>query len=141
MKLLSLSLVLILSVFHSPAAFSSGSFSHPEAIKLVIQAQLNAFQADDNDKAYEYSSPAVKEIFPDVQKFIEMVKTGYKPVYRPKSVEFKELIPDDVLPIQHLIIIGPDGRVWDAYYAMMRQEGDMWKVAGVKLFPRNESTI
>ena len=63
------------------------------AIRDVIEAQLKAFQADDGAQAFSYASPAIQSIFKDPDTFMSMVRAGYQPVYRPREVEFRDLVP------------------------------------------------
>ena len=143
MKLMSLlSLLLSLSLIASlPNQASTTEISDQQATEQVIRAQLEAFQQGDINKAYQFASPAVREHFPDVHQFGEMVRTGYKPVYMPKSIRFMKYLAGHKPPVQHVVIIGPTGQAWDAYYSMTKDATDQWKIAGVHLRKRNESAI
>ena len=58
------------------------------SIRGIIQKQLEAFGRDDAAEAYSYAAPAIQELFPSEDRFMRMVREGYKPVYRPKSFAF-----------------------------------------------------
>lgn len=100
------------------------------AIVAVIRAQLDAFRADDGDLAFSFASPDIRSIFRTPETFMGMVKGGYQPVYRPRSVEFKDLVTDGGRPAQRVLLIGPDGVPVIARYLMERQPDGSWKIDG-----------
>jgi len=60
------------------------------AAQVVIRSQEQALARDDAAAAYSYAAPAIHEIFPQADIFLQMVQHGYGPVYRHKSFEFGE---------------------------------------------------
>ncbi len=60
------------------------------AAQDVIRSQEQALARDDAAAAYSYAAPAIREIFPQADMFLQMVQHGYAPVYRHKSFEFGE---------------------------------------------------
>ena len=50
-----------------------------------------------------------------------MVRAGFRPVYRPRSVEFEEHIEVDGNYAQPVRIVGPDGKIVLAMYHMQQQ--------------------
>jgi hypothetical protein len=140
-RILLLRLIFSFVLLVPPGCSANSNLADQRAIEAVIRSQLKAFQADDNDTAYELASPAIKQYYPDVKQFVQMVKSGYQPVYRSQSVKFMEFIANHNPPIQHLIILGPSGHAWDAFYSMAKSAEGTWKIAGVRLIPRNESAI
>ena len=103
------------------------------AIRQVIQDQMAAFGKDDADKAFGYAAPAIHEIFRTSENFMNMVRSGYAPVYRPRKVEFGPIEMIDGVPVQHVFVVGPDGDNVDALYYMQRQPDGTWKVNGCEL--------
>ena len=79
-------------VFASSPSPQLGS-ADATAIHEVIEAQLRAFRSDDSVQAFAYASPAIQSIFKNADTFMSMVRAGYKPVYRPQEVEFRDLVP------------------------------------------------
>lgn len=119
-----------------------------QAVEFAIRSQLEAFQTGDEQAAYALASPGIKRHFPNVDQFMEMVKTSYQAVYRPQSIKFLHFMAEHTPPIQHLIVIDPSGQAWDAYYLMEKTEetvelktNSAWRIAGVKLNLRNERAI
>ncbi len=60
------------------------------AVQNVIRAQERAFARSDAAAAYSHAAPAIQEIFPSAEIFMQMVQQGYPPVYRHQSFEFGE---------------------------------------------------
>lgn len=105
------------------------------AIQGVISRQLDAFKRDDAPEAYRWAAPNVQAIFPTPERFIEMVKRGYKPVYRPRTVEFSELAVRDGAIVQEVELVGPDGQPALAVYTMVRDGAGGWLIAACQLMP------
>jgi hypothetical protein len=104
------------------------------AFEAVIAGQIRAFEADDGPGAYGYAAPTIRKIFPTVESFMDMVRGGYRPVYRPQSYHFGEASVDDQgRSVQRVVIVGPDGRTYEAIYTMERQPDGTWKIAGCVL--------
>jgi hypothetical protein len=104
-----------------------------QAIRAVIEAQLDAFRHDDGAKAFSYATPTIREKFGDAGNFMQMVKSGYTPVYRPQSVAFDKLVDTEYGPDQILRLIGPDGYAYIAHYMMQKQPDGRWMINGCYL--------
>ena len=111
------------------------------AIRSLIQDQLDAFQHDDGTTAYSFASPGIRSIFPDADGFMAMVRQGYQPVYRPKSVTFGDLVDTPSGPMQKVYLIGPDGKDYVAVYSLERQPDGTWKISGCVIVPDDGATI
>ncbi|MCH8931319.1 MAG: DUF4864 domain-containing protein, partial [Proteobacteria bacterium] len=92
-----------------------------QAIRMVIEEQLGAFQRDDAVAAFAQASPNIQAMFQTPDRFMDMVRGGYRPVYRPRRVEFRDIIDLDGVPTQRVFIIGPDGAPVMALYPMELQ--------------------
>lgn len=103
------------------------------AIRAVIEAQIAAFKKDDAATAYSFAAPGIKQIFPNPQVFIEMVKSGYAQIYRPLKVEFGKASKSGAGVLQTVKLIGVDGKKANAYYFMEKQTDGQWKIAGVQV--------
>lgn len=147
MRWRALVLVLLawLSVAPVPAATDGAPSGAPDAadmaaIRAVIQGQLNAFRADDASQAFAYASPAIQSIFKNPDTFLSMVRTTYQPVYRPREVEFRDLVPVEGRWTQRVLVVGPDGVPVVAQYVMERQPDGTWRIDGCVFEQTNEST-
>lgn len=104
------------------------------AFRAVITAQIDAFRADDGARAYDYASPSIRQIFPTADIFMDMVRRGYQPVYRPQSLSFGEAgTSADGRPFQKVSLIGPDGLNYEALYSFERQPDGSWRISGCAL--------
>lgn len=103
------------------------------AIRAVVDAQLEAFRADDGARAFSYASPSIQAMFQTPDRFMQMVRTGYPPVYRPRMVQFGQVIAYQGQPTQLVTLIAPDGEVVAAYYLMERQPDGIWRIDGCLL--------
>jgi ketosteroid isomerase-like protein len=104
-----------------------------EAVRAVIDQQIAAFRADDGGAAYELAAPSIRQIFTDVDTFMAMVKSGYQPVYRPRSVTFGRLHEDGDRVVQEVFVVGPDGEPYTALYALQKQPDGSWKISGCRI--------
>jgi hypothetical protein len=103
------------------------------AIHRVVASQLDAFQKDEWAAAFGYAAPVVQRKFGDPMTFMEMVKSGYGPVYRPRQVTFGKVIDTQYGPDQIVQLIGPDGLAYTAHYTMERQPDGSWRISGCYL--------
>ena len=103
------------------------------AIEAVITAQIEAFRRDDGEAAYAFAADGVKALFPSVESFMRMVRSGYAPVYQPRDVRFAETVVENGEVVQRVLLVGPDGRAHLALYTMELQPDGSWKIAAVVL--------
>lgn len=103
------------------------------AIRSVIERQIQAFQKDDAEEAFTLASPGIQEKFGTPETFMEMVKTAYKPVYRPRSVVFEALKTWQGSPAQPVLLLGPNGVPIRAIYIMAKQPDGDWRINGCYL--------
>ncbi len=118
-----------------PALTQDASVSDADqgAIRAVIEDQLAAFQRDDAIAAFAYASPNIQSRFGTPEDFMRMVRTTYRPVYRPREVEFRDILTFEETPIQRVYVVGPNGESVVALYVMQRQNDGTWKVDGCYL--------
>jgi hypothetical protein len=91
-------------------------------------------------QAFSYASPAIQSIFKDPETFMSMVRAGYQPVYRPREVEFRDLVPVEGRLTQRVLVVGPDGVPVVAQYVMQRQPDGSWRIDGCVLERSAEQT-
>ena len=103
------------------------------AIRTVISAQLDSFRHDDAKAAFGLAAPSIQTMFGTPDHFLAMVRQGYPPVYRPRSVRFDELASEDGTLVQHVDLIGPDGSLATALYSMEHEADGSWRIAGCTL--------
>ncbi len=122
------------------AALAGVDETDERQIRSVIEQQIQAFRADDGDKAFSFASPDIQRKFGSVESFMSMVKGGYRAVYRPQEVEFLGLREQTGAISQAVRLVGPDGKTVMAVYTMERQDDGGWKIDGVYLVPLSEES-
>ncbi|ETW99744.1 DUF4864 domain-containing protein [Candidatus Entotheonella palauensis] len=103
------------------------------AIRTVIEQQIEAFRRDDAAAAFSYASAAIQQQFETPERFMRMVKTAYQPVYRPRRVVFQEIDETASVPIQPVLLVGPDGVPVIALYPMRQETDGVWRIDGCYL--------
>lgn len=106
-----------------------------EAIRSVIEQQLQAFQQDNASAAFSFASPGIRAKFGTPQDFLRMVQVTYPSVYRPRSVMFERLGLVNGLLAQELLLLDPAGKLVRALYVMEKQPDGSWKIGGCYLVP------
>lgn len=104
-----------------------------QEVRTVIEAQLEAFAADDAARAFSFASPNIQRMFGTPEDFLMMVRTGYPVVYRPNSVLFRPLQVVAGEPFQAVQMSDAAGRVWVAVYKMQKQTYGSWRIDGCVL--------
>jgi hypothetical protein len=104
-------------------------------IRSIIEQQLQAFQSDNSEAAFALASPDIQAQFQTPENFMKMVKTGYSPVYRPRSVLFETITTIQGNITQSILLLSPDGNPVRAMYLLKKQPDDTWKINGCFLVP------
>ena len=109
------------------------------AAQAVISAQAEAFSRDDAAAAYAHAAPAIRQLFPQPDIFMNMVRNGYAPVYRHRVFEFAESRAEDGIIAQKVHIIDADGVPWEALYTLERQPDGSLKITGCSLLKAGQA--
>ena len=124
--------LLFLSSFLVSGAFAGDA--EIKAAQTVIDGQLKAFIANDGAAAYSFAAPNVKRIFPTVETFMSMVTNGYPPVRKPQTYSFgkvQQTGPTSI--VQQVLIVGPDGKDYEAVYTLEQQPDGSFQITGCSL--------
>lgn len=131
----------VMALLALPALLSVSAFAGEAEIKSAqstIDSQLKAFLADDGSLAYSYAAPNIKRIFPSVEIFMGMVESGYRPVRKPRNYSFgKSEEMGATTIIQQVMILGPDGKDYEAVYTLELQPDGVYRITGVSLRASN----
>jgi hypothetical protein len=120
-----------LVLWSAPLRAEALSAEDKAQFQSIITGQIEAFRAENGAKAYSYAAPMIRQIFPTPEQFMNMVRQGYQPVYRPQSFEFGEAgFSASGRPIQRVTVVGPDGLTYEAIYTMQRQPDGSWQING-----------
>ena len=121
--------ILGMSMFWSGASMAQDlRFDESAAIIAVVQAQLEAFAADDADTAFEMASDETKAVVGSPQALLGVVREWYPPLYRPHKAEFA---PAEVMgsnALQEVTITDDNGLVWIAIFVMTLDDDESWKI-------------
>jgi hypothetical protein len=124
---LLLALVSFTAIAQIPAADAA-------AVRKVIEAQIDAFRKDDGKRAFSYATDSIRMTFVTPENFMEMVRTHYAVVYRPRSVAFDAPIPVDADSlVQPVRLTDAEGGAWLALYPMERGADGVWRTNGCQL--------
>ena len=127
-----LALILVLA---SPiaAAQSAVASADAQAVREVIEAQLDAFRKDDAARAFSLATPGIREAFGTAENFMAMVRGSYAVVLRPANVAFEPPVLHDGQVVQPVRMTDAQGRAWIALYPMQRQPDGSWRTNGCQL--------
>ena len=129
-------LLVLLMSFMIGAPAAAFSDADRAAIQSTIERQLQAFLADDAATAYSFASPGIKALFPTKDIFMDMVRQGYQPVYRPRQHAFGALEEKAGHLEQSVDIIDANGEAWTALYTLEMQPDGSWKITGCMLLKK-----
>ncbi len=104
------------------------------AMQQTILDQLDAFRADDFDRAFTFASPTIKGIFMTPQNFGAMVTQGYPMVHRPGAVKMLDARDVAGRLWQKVMITDEGGRTHILDYQMV-ETPEGWQIDGVQLLP------
>jgi hypothetical protein len=110
------------------------------AVQTTIERQLEAFLADDAATAYSFAAPNITARFPTDAIFMEMVRQGYRPVYRPRSWAFGPSRENAGQIEQIVDLVDAEGVQWAARYTLERQPDGSWKITGCYLLRKPGET-
>ena len=127
-------LAALVALFWAFAACAQGiSAGDSAAIRSTIERQVDAFRADDGERAFGFADGSIRAMFGDAATFMAMVRTGYAMIYRPRAWAFGEAGPQDGDVAQVVEFDGLDGSSAAAVYVMRRQPDGSFRIAGVYL--------
>lgn len=132
------SVIAVCMALSSPAATAKENLlseSDQQAVQLVIDGQISAFKTDDHRAAYSFAAPNVRQAFPSIQMFIDMVRNQYMPLYRPASYLFGRNTLSEGRVYQELIVTDLNRQLWQIIYTLRQQDDETWKVTNVVMYP------
>ena len=130
-------LIILITLLLLPMTAVGEDMVKPDAadraeIIFVIESQVAAFRRDDAVAAFSLASPTIRAQFGDAGTFLAMVAALYRPVYRPRRLEFLDLKSMDGQWVQRVLVMGPEGAFVMALYPMVRVDG-RWRINGCVL--------
>ena len=122
----------------APVAAGAAALAEPDAraVRRVVEAQLDAFAADDAERAFSYASSSIRAQFGNATSFMAMVRGAYPMVVRPAAVSFFQAQAEngaeqaEMTVRQTVQLRDHGGRLWMAAYLLERQAGAGWRING-----------
>ena len=118
---------------------------YDQAIRTIIEGQINAFRREDELTAFGYASPDLRAQFVAPNRFMAMVRAHYRPVYMAQSVSFtgtaRAISKTPLMRLQDVYLIDDRGTSHKARYMMQKQPDGSWKIAGCQLLASNQMDI
>ena len=131
--------LVLLAAFLIALASPAGAGDDVAAAQNVIRSQEQAFSHDDAAAAYSYAAPAIHDLFPQADIFMDMVQHSYAPVYRHRSFEFGEARVEDGRIAQRVHIVDDNGEAWEALYTLEQQGDGSLKIIGCVLLKAGQA--
>ena len=116
-----------------PAAHAAVNAAQARQVQLLVRAQLDAFAADDAERAFSYAAVSIQQMFGTPDQFLQMVRSSYPVVYRPASVTFLTPKSDATGIVQPVHMTDADGASWLALYRLVQLKDKSWRIAGCVL--------
>ena len=126
---LLLALVALTTALHGHAG-TAVSAADEKNVRAVVQAQLEAFAADNARQAFALAAPGLQTQIGTPENFMAMVRSSYPVVYAPASVVFLKPESQDADVIQRVQMTDSRGKPWLAIYSMQRQKDKSWRISG-----------
>ncbi len=79
----------------------------------------------------------MKRVFPTVDAFMSMVRSGYPMVHRSRNHAFGKVEEMGNRIVQQVLIQGQDGKDYEAVYQLEPQEDGTYRIIGVSLRASN----
>ena len=131
--------LVLLTAFLLSLASPARAADDVAAAQTVIRSQVEALGRDDAATAYSFAAPAIQDMFPQADIFMDMVRRSYAPVYRHKSFEFGEARVSDGQIAQRVHIIDAEGVLWEALYTLEEQPDGSVKIIGCVLLKAGQA--
>jgi len=140
--LVKMSLLFAMGAYLMSGALAAGlSAADGEAIRAVVQSQLDAFAKDDAVSAFALATPATRGRFGSPDNFLYVVKQHYNPIYSHRLALFSDPELIDGTAIQVVRLTDRDSRVWLAVYEMQRENDGSWKIDGCQLLETTSISV
>jgi hypothetical protein len=131
--------LVLLTAFLLSLASPARAADDVAAAQTVIRSQVEALGRDDAATAYSFAAPAIRDMFPQADIFMDMVRRSYAPVYRHKSFEFGEARVSGGQIAQRVHIIDAEGVPWEALYTLEQQPDGSVKIIGCVLLKAGQA--
>lgn len=122
-----------LLAFTLPSKAQNTADKHALEAQSVISDQLSAFIEGDGARAFSHAAPTIKQRFQTPERFMNMVESGYGPIYRSSTYDFGRNSTNGNQIVQELILTDQKGNTWQSIYVLMKQADGSLKIMGVQM--------
>lgn len=120
----------------------AGSAQEPDTLKSIISRQIEAFLTNDAPAAFGFASQQLQSVFQSPDRFMDMVRRQYSPVFRPGKFSFgKTSLESAGRPVQMVEIVDQRGRTWTATYVFEQHSDGSWRIVSVHLEKLSGSSV
>lgn len=112
-----------------------------EGPQEVLRRQLDAVRGRNEESAYAYISPSLKEKYEDAGSFFKALRFSYRPLYKHMSVSFLDGREEGDVSFQKIEVTGPEKDPHVVLVRMSRQEGDRWLVDGYAVLEAEQDPL
>jgi hypothetical protein len=109
--------------------------SDAQSVRQVVQQQLQAFAANDAQRAFALADPGIRSKFESADQFMAMVRSQYPMVHRPATVLFLKPEADGATVFQRVRLTDTGGTGWVATYLLHRQKDRQWRISACVVVP------
>jgi hypothetical protein len=135
-------LAAFVALFWAFAAHAQGiSAADDAAIRSTIGRQVDAFRADDGERAFAFADDSIRAMFGDSGRYMAMVREGYPTIYRPRGLVFGAAEDRGEIAAQIVEFDGLDGTSAVFLYEMRRQPDGGFRIAGVYLLRKGRPAV
>ena len=106
-----------------------------QSVRQVVQQQLQAFAANDAQRAFALADPGIRSKFESADEFMAMVRSQYPMVHRPTTVLFMKPEADGATVFQRVRLTDAGGAGWVATYLLHRQKDRQWRISACVVVP------
>lgn len=111
------------------------------AIHDVVQLQLEALANDDADRAFELATSEKRKLIGSPDRFLQIIKEQYHPIYRYERVIFSSPEVIDGNAIQMVRVTDGNSKVWVAVFWMKEDKESRWKIDGCQLLETTSVSV
>lgn len=124
----------ILGIFLLVLGLAGPASADQSGIQATITGQMEAFRADDFDRAFSFAAPNIKGMFGDAERFGTMVRNGYPMVWKNANVRYLELRELGGRMWQMVQVEDQQGGFHYLDYLMI-ETADGWQIGAVQFLP------
>lgn len=109
-------------------------------IRQLIEKQIQAFQENDDEKAFALTSPKIQSKFSQ-QDFIKTIRSRYQVVMESRSIMFRGFTLVNNFPALISMIMDLQGNLVQVLFIVQHQPDYSWRIHGYDLVGINEKIV